>query len=232
MLFKFFPDGAHVVYRFDIEEAGRYTGWLRYGSKGEIALRVAVDPADEAEPQFETATLPETGGYIGEGVWGWAPIFEAQFTQGAHSVAIGNAAIRLDCLWITSGDLEPSDERLILTDWREILGEETWRRAQQPLEAVHPDWLDEIEDTSLTGMRNAGSASHAAGLRYGQAGVQQRRGGVRADGLRCSWYIGPALRAVASAVGPSPGPRACSRRRSFVAHRRTEDHRPPPAHGG
>lgn len=149
VLFKFFPDGAHVVYRFDIEEAGRYTGWLRYGSKGEIALRVAVDPADEAEPQFETATLPETGGYIGEGVWGWAPIFEAQFTQGAHSVAIGNAAIRLDCLWITSGDLEPSDERLILTDWREILGEETWRRAQQPLEAVHPDWLDEIEEYEL-----------------------------------------------------------------------------------
>ncbi len=149
VLFKFYTEGAHAVYRFDIEETGTYTGWLRYGSQNEIPLKIALDPADEAAPEFATAMLRATGGYVGPGIWGWAPIFEARFTQGAHSLAIGSAAFRPDCIWITSGDAQPSDDRLVFTDWRAMLGEETWQRAQQPLQPVHPDWLDEVEDYEL-----------------------------------------------------------------------------------
>ncbi|MBD3291614.1 MAG: hypothetical protein GF393_01715, partial [Armatimonadia bacterium] len=149
VLIKFYPEGAHAVYRFKIEDAGEYTGWLRYGSKNDLRLRVAVDPEDEAAPQFDTAPLDATGGYIGEGVWGWAPIFEAQLSRGEHAVAIGNAAIRPDCIWITSTGEEPSDDGLVFTDWREMLGEENWEHAQRPLEEVHPDWLDDIEDYEL-----------------------------------------------------------------------------------
>jgi len=148
VLFKFYPDGAHAIYRFEVHEPGTYTGWLRYGSKNEIPLRVAVNPGDEAAPEFKTASLAPTGGYIGPGVWGWAPIFEAQLAAGEQSLAIGNAAIRPDCIWITSGDKEPTDD-LVQTDWREILGHEAFERAQQPLAAVHPDWLDEIEHYEL-----------------------------------------------------------------------------------
>ncbi len=149
VLFKFYPEGAHAVYRFEVEQAGTCAGWLRYGSKGEMALQVAVDPADEAAPEFARATLQPTGGYIGEGVWGWGKIFETDLEAGEHTVAIGSAAIRPDCIWITSGGREPTDEELVETDWREMLGEEVYERAQQPLEEVHPDWLDEIEDYQL-----------------------------------------------------------------------------------
>lgn len=149
VLIKFYPEDAHAIYRFEVEDPGIHIGWLRYGSKNELDLQVAVDPADEAAPEFETATLPETGGYIGEGVWGWAPIFEAQLARGQHAVAIGNAAIRPDAIWITSSGEEPSDERLVETDYRRMLGDEVYERAQKPLEEVHPDWLDEIEDYQL-----------------------------------------------------------------------------------
>lgn len=149
VLIKFYPDGAHAVYRFDVEEPGTYRGWLRYGSKNDFALRVAVDPADEAAPEFEAVALQATGGYIGEGVWGWGNIFEKELAAGEHSVAVGNAAIRPDCIWITSSDQEPTDERLVETDYRAMLGDEVFERAREPLEEVHPDWLDEIEDYEL-----------------------------------------------------------------------------------
>lgn len=151
VLFRFFPEGAHVVYRFEVDQPGRYTGWLRYGSRGETTLRVALNPPDEAAPRFEAVSLPPTGGYVGPGVWGWAQIFEAELDAGEHSLAIGSAAIRPDCLWLSADGEEPDDERLGLlqSDWRGILGDETFERAQRPLEAVRPAWLDEIEPYEL-----------------------------------------------------------------------------------
>lgn len=146
VLFRFFAPG-HVLYRLDIEEAGTYAIWLRYGAANEVALRVAVDPADEAAPDFEPVTLPATGGLTGPGVWGWARTFHGRFDQGQHTLAIGNAAFRPDCLYFTSGDEEPTDA-LITTDWRAVLGAD-YERALTPLGEVHPDWLDEIEDYRL-----------------------------------------------------------------------------------
>jgi len=143
VLFKFYVDG-HVLYRFEVERKAVYTGWLRYGSKGEIPLRVAVDPADETAPEFESATLPPTGGYIGPGVWGWAQIFRQELAAGEHVLAIGSAAFRPDCIYVTSGDETPTDD-LVKNDWREILGDEAYERALEPIYEVHPDWLDEVE---------------------------------------------------------------------------------------
>lgn len=146
VLFKFYPEGR-VLYRFDIEEAGVHSIWLRYGAANEIPLRVAVDPADAAAPEYEVVALPPTGGYVGPGVWGWARIFRGTLGQGPHVLVIANAALRPDCLYITSGDEQPTDE-LIVTDWRAILGDD-YERAMTPLGEVHPAWLDEIEDYRL-----------------------------------------------------------------------------------
>jgi len=146
VLFRFYPEG-HVLYRLEIEEAGAYSVWLRYGAANEIPLRVALDPADEAAPEFQTATLPATGGYVGAGVWGWARIFQGRLDQGQHTLAIGSAAFRPDCLYITSGDEEPTDA-LISTDWRAVLGDD-YERAMTPLGEVRPDWLDGAEDYRL-----------------------------------------------------------------------------------
>jgi hypothetical protein len=145
VLFKFYPEG-YVVYRFTAEQAGTYSGWMRYGAQNVAALRVDVDPGDE--PDFATVELPVTGGYVGEGVWGWARIFQEELAAGEHTVAIGSAAFRPDCLYITPGDEEPTDE-IIRIDWASLLGAETMELLGKPYGEVRPDWLDGAADYEL-----------------------------------------------------------------------------------
>ncbi len=144
-LVRFYVDGR-ALYRFTAAQAGTYTGWMRYGALNPISLRVAVDP--EGEPEFQTAELEPTGGYSGKGIWGWARVFQAELAAGEHELVIGGAAFRPDCLYITPGDDEPTDE-LVITDWAKSLDAETWALIDRPLTEVRPDWLDEVEGYEL-----------------------------------------------------------------------------------
>lgn len=145
VLLNFYPEG-HVFYRFTADRAGTWSVWLRYGSQNVMPLRVALDPGEEID--YQTVELPATGGYVGEGVWGWARIVQAQLPAGAHTLAIGSAALRPDCLYITPGEEVPTDE-IIEVNWTAVLGEETMRRLARPYGEVRPDWLDEAQGYEL-----------------------------------------------------------------------------------
>ena len=145
VLFKFYVDG-YALYRFTLPEEGTYRGWLRYGAKSEIRLRAALDPV--GEPEFETVLIPATGGYIGPGVWGWARIFTRRLAAGDHTLAVGSAPLRPDCIYLTAGDEEPTDD-LIHTDWLKMLDARTLELVTRPLTQVRPDWLDGATEYQL-----------------------------------------------------------------------------------
>ncbi len=144
VLVRFFEPG-HVVYRFPVPADGVHSGWLRYGSKGERTLNVALDPGPE--PDFRPARLPETGGFIGPGVWGWARIFREELTAGEHTLAIGSSPMRPDCIFITASDEEPTDE--VIRKERPPLDPETERLLAEALVPVRPDWLEGAADYRL-----------------------------------------------------------------------------------
>lgn len=144
VLVRFFEPG-YVIYRLALPADGVYSGWLRYGAKGERALNVALDPGDE--PDFRPARVPETGGFIGPGVWGWARIFREELAAGEHTLAIGSSPMRPDCIFITTSDEEPTDA--VIRKERPALDPETERLLARPLVPVRPDWLDGAADYQL-----------------------------------------------------------------------------------
>ncbi len=130
---------GYVTYRLTVAEAGKYRVWLRYAAPGDARLSVAMDPADS--PKFETRTVPATGGAVGPGVWRWASVWQGKLSAGEHVLALGSAALRPDCLLITSRPNErPTDKLLSQVKWPggprlpELKHE---RRIDQ-----HPKWLD------------------------------------------------------------------------------------------
>lgn len=144
VLVRFFEPG-HVIYRFTVPADGVYTGWLRYGTKNDVGLRVALDPV--GEPEFTKLTVPATGGYIGPGVWGWGRMFRESLSAGAHTLAIGSVSMRPDCIWVSATDEEPTDA--LIHRERPALDPQTRALVDKPLVDVRPDWLDGATDYRL-----------------------------------------------------------------------------------
>ncbi|MCX7014515.1 MAG: beta-galactosidase trimerization domain-containing protein [Candidatus Sumerlaeota bacterium] len=137
VLMGFFREGR-ATWQFQAPEAGRYTAWLRYGAPGNAKLRVAMDPADP--PKFNVVELPATGGAVGPGVWKWAPIWEGDLTQGAHVLALGTAAMRLDCVFLTANaGGRPDDTMLAEVKWPG--GPRLPELKHERTITSHPSWL-------------------------------------------------------------------------------------------
>jgi len=109
VVYRFFKPG-YVTYRFSVPQDGRYRFWFRYGAPGDVVQRFAIDP--QGEPRFDSVPLPSTGGCVGPGVWRWAPLTTRKLKSGAHVLALGSAALRPDCVFITRGATRPNDKML------------------------------------------------------------------------------------------------------------------------
>jgi len=145
VLVSFFS-GEYVVYGFEVPEEGKYSGWLRYAANRGVGINVAVDPKEE--PTFKRAALPATGGLIGPGVWKWAKLFTADLAAGNHTLAIGRAGIRPDCIFISASDNPPTDE-VIRSDPLAEYDAATRTLLAKPVVPIRPDWLDGAADYRL-----------------------------------------------------------------------------------
>ena len=145
VLFRYFKKG-YVVYRFRVPVDKTYTGWLRYGAKHEQPIGVCMNPT--GEPRFTKVLLPATGGYVGPGVWGWALIFEAELAAGEHTLALSNAAIRPDCIFVSAGKHRPVDEK-VLRQRRRPSDPRTSALLKRQLVQVRPSWLNGASDYRL-----------------------------------------------------------------------------------
>jgi len=140
-----------LVYRVRIPRKGRWRAWLRYGAPGEARIHAAFDPDDlNALPVVE---LPSTGGCVGPGVWAWRVVAEADLDEGEHRLALGSAALRPDCLFLTDDPrVRPDDRWLAEVRWplgprlpafrheRRITRHPTWLRSAWRLCYAHAEW--------------------------------------------------------------------------------------------
>jgi hypothetical protein len=147
VLTRFFKPGV-VFYDFTVEKPGVVHVWVRYGAKGARTFRVALDPA-EGPPVFQNVQAEATGGFIGPGVWAWVKLASAELGPGKHTIALGNTALRLDCLAITDQAGPITDEALGDRMGKVKLDEETQALLAKSLPPVHPDWLDSATDYRL-----------------------------------------------------------------------------------
>ena len=141
-----FFSGEHVAYDFDVPENGSYTGWLRYASNVDVRLQVAVDPGEQ--PEFDKAVLTATGGLSGPEVWKWGKMFEVELAAGRHTLALGSAGFRPDCIFITPGTQQPTDA-VIRTDPLAKFTPEMRALLTKRLVPIRPDWLDGAADYRL-----------------------------------------------------------------------------------
>ena len=142
-VFRFFLKG-HVVYSFTVPSTGQYSGWLRYGAKHDQSIGVVVDP--KGTPEFKRADTPATGGFIGPGVWKWARLFKQKLSRGKHTLALSNASMRIDCIYITGGDDVPTDDIITTKPKVKPLRPDVMAKVEKPLCPVTPDWLDNATD--------------------------------------------------------------------------------------
>jgi len=147
VLTRFFKPGV-VFYDFAVQKPGITHIWARYGAKHAQTFRVALDPTDDP-PAFQSVQAAETGGYIGPGVWNWVRLASADLKPGKHTVALGNAALRLDCLVVTSQATPVTDEALGDRMGKVKLDEKTQALLAKSLPAVRPAWLDGATDYRL-----------------------------------------------------------------------------------
>ena len=138
VLLRFFMPG-HVLYTFTLPEDGEYAGWLRYGAKQKQRIGVCVDP--KGKPSFKQAELEATGGYIGPGVWQWGKLFKTHLAAGTHTLALANASMRVDCIYITTGEAQPVDD--VISSGPPKLTPDQRKLLAKPLAPVRPKWIDE-----------------------------------------------------------------------------------------
>lgn len=137
VLSRFFVEG-YLTYRFTVPETGVYTAWLRYGSKGNVPFRVALD--QDGPPELDSVKIKATGGFIGPGVWGWARLFRTRLTAGEHTLAVGSAMMRPDCIYVSADNEEPLDA-VISTTFEMKLSPKVKELLDRPIVEVRPDWL-------------------------------------------------------------------------------------------
>jgi len=138
VLVSFFG-GEYVVYGFEVQKEGTYTGWLRYAANRGVGINIALDP--QSEPDFTKVALPATGGLVGPGIWRWTKIFDADLSAGRHTLAIGRAGIRPDCIYVSTAAQSPTDD-LIRSNPLAGLDPATRALLNKPVVPIRPDWLD------------------------------------------------------------------------------------------
>ena len=138
VLARFFG-GEYVVYGFELSQSTKYVGWLRYAANRSVSIKVAVDPGER--PKFAKVPLPATGGLTGVGVWKWAKLFERDLAKGEHTLALGAAGMRPDCIFVSPSEEPPSDE-MIREAPSAKLDPATRALLEKPVVAIRPDWLD------------------------------------------------------------------------------------------
>ncbi len=144
VLTRFFKKG-YLLYEFEAPVKGQYSAWLRYGAKHGQFIGSALDP--KGVPAFVRVKAPATGGYIGPGVWGWVRLFRASLAKGKHSIALSNATMRVDCLYITRSNAMPTDD--VIKRKPKPLPPEIQALVDKPLCPVTPSWLDNAADYKL-----------------------------------------------------------------------------------
>ncbi len=191
-----------VIYRFRVPAAGRWRAWLRYGAPGPAVIQAGVDPSDTGK--LEAVELPATGGCVGPGVWSWRVVAEADLDAGEHRLALGSAALRPDCLWLTTdARARPNDQWLKEVRWppgprlpelrhdRRITRHPKWLGNTLRICYAHVEWNREITieewcaRAAAAGARViAGAGEIPAGMLNGRIAPTPARNDALPEGLQ------------------------------------------------
>lgn len=145
-LLRFFMEGR-CSYDFTLPAAGVYRGWLRYSRKtGDGLLSITLDP--QVDTKKRKVTLPATGAMEGVGAWRWERLFEQTLAAGPHTLVLEHAAIRPDCLFIST-DMQPPDITPGVLAPREPLPADVLEKLAKPIDPPFPGWLKDCQSYQL-----------------------------------------------------------------------------------
>ncbi|MBN1672394.1 MAG: hypothetical protein JXR37_15240 [Kiritimatiellae bacterium] len=147
VLYRVFRPG-YTLYEFNVPVAGRYAIWLRYASTGPRTLKYALGAQEP--PVYQNTTVPKTGAaFTGAQNWGWARLATTALAKGTNTIALGNAPVHLDCLYVTDDLTEKPEANMFAGNLTTPLDEQTRNLIDRPIAEIRPDWLDGATDYDL-----------------------------------------------------------------------------------
>ncbi|MBM3858141.1 MAG: hypothetical protein FJ395_00660 [Verrucomicrobia bacterium] len=139
-----FHEEGRCYYGFTVPAGGLYRGWLRYARRtGDGTIAITLNGKEMKAP------LPATGSLEGAGAWKWTKLFEQNLSPGKHTLVLRNAAIRPDCIFISTVTKPPEITKLTDVTSSEALPADVQAKLAKPIEPVFPDWLKDCSRYQL-----------------------------------------------------------------------------------